>query len=243
MKLLFVRHGDPDYVHDDLTEAGKREALLLVPRMERESIDAFFLSPLGRAKATARPTLEKLGRDGIICDWLQEFSIPVFRPDRGGERSAIPWDWLPQDWLADERLMNRNLWRENEVMAEADVGGRYDRVVASFDALLASRGYVRNGLYYLAEKPNTDTLVFFCHFGVGCVLLSHLMNCSPMILWQGLSMAPSSVTTVYTEERRKGIAVFRTAAIGDVSHLYAADVAPSFAARFCEVHGNGERED
>ena len=25
MKLLIIRHGDPDYEHDDLTEVGKRE--------------------------------------------------------------------------------------------------------------------------------------------------------------------------------------------------------------------------
>ena len=44
-------------------------------------------------------------------------------------------------------------------------------------------------------------------------------------------------------ERRPGIAVFRAAAIGDVSHLYAAGQEPSFAARFCEVYGNGDRVD
>ena len=29
MRLIFIRHGDPDYVHDTLTEKGKREAELL----------------------------------------------------------------------------------------------------------------------------------------------------------------------------------------------------------------------
>ena len=33
MKLLLIRHGDPDYVHDDLTEIGKREAELLSGRI------------------------------------------------------------------------------------------------------------------------------------------------------------------------------------------------------------------
>ena len=64
-----------------------------------------------------------------------------------------------------------------------------------------------------------------------------------MVLWHGLCMAPSSVTTVYTEERRPGTAAFRAAAIGDVSHLLAKGTEPSFAARFCEVYGNGERVD
>ena len=29
MKLLLIRHGDPDYTHDSLTEKGQREAELL----------------------------------------------------------------------------------------------------------------------------------------------------------------------------------------------------------------------
>ena len=32
MRLIFIRHGDPDYVHDTLTEKGKREAELLAQR-------------------------------------------------------------------------------------------------------------------------------------------------------------------------------------------------------------------
>ena len=85
--------------------------------------------------------------------------------------------------------------------------------------------------------------MFFCHFGTSCVLLSHLMNVSPMVLWHGTCMAPASVTTVYTEERRPGIAYFRAAAMGDTSHLYVKGAGPSFSGRFCEVHGNGERVD
>ena len=82
--------------------------------------------------------------------------------------------------------------------------------------------------------------MLFCHFGVECVLLSHLMHVSPMPLWHSLCAAPSSVTTIYTEERRQGIASFRVSAFGDTSHLYAAGEDPSFAARFCETWDNKE---
>ena len=243
MRLLIIRHGDPDYEHNDLTPAGRTEAELLVPRLQREEITEFYSSPLGRAKATARPALEALGRTAAEYDWLREFSIPILRPDKNGAYSFVPWDWLPADWLQDPRLLDRELWRENEIMAAEDVGGRYDRVTAEFDKLLEAHGYRRNGLLYDAVRPNSETLAFFCHFGLGCVLLSHLMNCSPMVLWQGMCMPPSSVTTVYTEERRPGTAVFRTLSMGDISHLYAAQVQPSFAARFCEVYGDGNRID
>ena len=214
MKLLIIRHGDPDYEHDDLTEVGKREAQCLAARIAPMKVREYFVSPLGRAKATAAPTLEKAGRQATEYDWLRELSIPVARPDKNGELSRVPWDWLPQDWLRDTRLMSAEHWMENEVMRGGRVGEAFEHVTRAFDALLARYGYEREGLLYRVREPNEDTLVFFCHLGLGCALLSHLMNCSPMVLWQGTVMAPSSVSVVHTEERRPGYASFRAASIG-----------------------------
>ena len=116
--------------------------------------------------------------------------------------------------------------------------------LASDVTLLASHGYVRDGLTYRAEHANNDTIVFFCHFGLECVLLSHLLHISPMVLWHGTCAAPSSVTTLVTEERRPGIAYFRMSSFGDISHLYVKDEPPAFAARFCECYDNeDERHD
>lgn len=109
-------------------------------------------------------------------------------------------------------------------------------MTGSLDELLAAHGYRRQGEIYRAERPNTDTVVLFCHFGVECVLLSRMLNLSPMVLWHGFCAAPSSVTTLITEERREGEAYFRLGAFGDTSHLYAGGREPSFAARFCEMY-------
>ena len=242
MRLLLIRHGDPDYEADGLTETGKIEAELLAERMAGLDVTEYFVSPMGRARQTARPALEKTGRTAVECDWLREFSIGVRRPDCGG-LSLVPWDWLPQDMGKSPLLWEREHWFEHPVFAEMDLKGHYDRVVGAFEALLARHGYVREGLCYRVERANSDTLAFFCHFGVSCVLMSRLMNVSPMALWHGLAMAPTSVTTIYSEERRPGIASFRASAVGDISHLYARGREPSFSARFCEVYGNGDRVD
>jgi hypothetical protein len=102
-------------------------------------------------------------------------------------------------------------------------------------------GYKRFDNYYKAVSPNEDTIVLFCHFGLECVLLSHLLGISPMVLWHGFCAAPTSVTTVVTEERVKGKAYFRVSAFGDTSHLYAVGEKPSFSARFCETYDNFEQ--
>ena len=243
MKLLLIRHGEPDYYTDTLTERGQREAELLAERIAPMDITEYFVSPLGRAVETARPTLEKAGRTAVTYDWLREFDIRVHRPDKEGGLSVVPWDWLPQDLAANPVLLDREHWFEHPVLAEMDVKAAADRVFAAFDELLASHGYVRDGLVYRAERPNSDTLAFFCHFGLACLLMSRLMNVSPLVLWQGLVMVTSSVTTFCTEERRPGVASFRASSVGDISHLYVAGQTPSFAARFCEVYGNGDRID
>lgn len=243
MKLLIVRHGDPNYEIDSLTEKGWREAEFLAQRLAETEIKAFYVSPLGRARDTASATLKKLGRTAVECPWLREFLAPIRRPDIG-EMCGVCWDWLPQDWMVEERYFLPEAWSETEIMREGDVRREYDRVAENLDALLESHGYRRKGRYYEAVRPNNDTIVFFCHFGVECVMLSHLLNISPMVLWHGTCAAPTSVTTVVTEERRQGVASFRVIAFGDTSHLYMHGEPPAVSARFRECYDNEwERRD
>ena len=79
MRILIVRHGDPDYEKDSLTPKGFREAELLAERLCQLDVKAFYCSPLGRAQDTARPTLQRLGRSAETLDWLREF--PPHRMD------------------------------------------------------------------------------------------------------------------------------------------------------------------
>ncbi len=239
MKLLIVRHGDPDYEIDSLTEKGWKEAEYLSEKLSRLDVKEFYVSPLGRAKDTASLTLKKMDREAIEYDWLREFDARIYRPDIS-DKKMIVWDWLPQDWMADERFFHYDQWYLNERLQEGHVKEAYDKVTEQFDTLLASLGYVRKGHFYQVEKPNNDTFVFFCHFGLGCVLLSHLLSVSPMVLWHTACAAPTSVMTLTTEERRKGIALFRMSSYGDISHLYANDEPPAFAGRFCEAYDNSE---
>lgn len=247
MRILIIRHAEPDYVHDALTEKGEREAALLAERLCKIPITACYISTMGRARKTAEPTLQKFASPDAPpvyeCDWLREFPHLIERPDKPGKVS-IPWDWLPQDWLPEDAYYDREKWYDTQVMKDGHVKEAYKKVIQSFDEVLASHGYVRKENHYQAVHPNRNVLAFFCHFGLECVLLSHLMNVSPMVLWHSTCALPSSVTSLYTEERRNGIAIFRMNAFGDISHLYAGDEAPSFAARYCETWDNmDERHD
>lgn len=127
LKLLIVRHGDPDYSIDSLTEKGWREAEYLAERLAGTEIKAFYVSPLGRAKDTASLTLKKLGRSAVECPWLREFDVLIQRPDVQ-DRKMIAWDWLPQDWMQEEQFFLPDGWYRQEILQAGGVKQEYDWV-------------------------------------------------------------------------------------------------------------------
>jgi probable phosphoglycerate mutase len=153
LKLLIVRHGDPDYEHDSLTEKGWKEAEYLSERLAHLPINCFYVSPLGRAKDTASCTLKKRGETAVECAWLREFSAPIHRPDVTDQKK-VTWDWLPQDWMKEPRFFQLDHWHEPEILQEGKVKEEYDWVTGNLDILLEHHGYKRNGAYYQSVRPN-----------------------------------------------------------------------------------------
>lgn len=253
MRLLLIRHGDPDYIHDTLTEKGDREAELLAELLAGEEIDDIYMSPMGRAQKTASYTLDRLGKTGKTLEWLHEFEcrmdinhsdiLKKAYPDArkledGTLARGIPWDMLPSSLMRDPAYLDPRKWRESLVAQNSNMTEVYDWVAGELDCLLEGYGYRREGGCYHVSRESRKKVALFCHFGVSCVLLSHLWNCSPFIPWHFLGMQPSSVTELVTEERESGTAIFRALRIGDISHLKMGGEAPSFMGRFCEVNSD-----
>lgn len=235
MKILIIRHAEPDYSIDSLTKKGFKEAEFLSERLCRYGISDIYVSPLGRAKDTASFTLKKLGKTAKERDWLREFPTLVSKPNR---ENSVAWDWLPQDWTKNEAFYDCDRWFTPREFSESGILADFRKVQNGIDDVLAHHGYFREQRIYRVEKANNDCIALFCHFGVECVILAHLLGISPMPLWHGFCALPSSVTTVVTEERRRGIASFRVCGFGDLSHLYEKGEEPSFSARFCECFDN-----
>lgn len=223
MRIIFVRHGDPDYANDTLTEKGWREAALLAERVSKWEVTDFYVSPLGRARDTASLSLEKMGRTAETFDWLREFHGPVNDPTRG--ENVIPWDFYPEYWTKIPEMYDKDGFGDTEVMKSGLVMDEYKRISGELDALLAKYGYVREGGLYRTDRTERAardaTIVLFCHMGVTLFLCSHLLGISPVVLTSGFFLAPTSVTVLASEERRPGAAYFRCQTAGDTSHLKA----------------------
>ena len=236
MKLIFVRHAEPDYTIDSLTEKGWREAEILSHRVAKWKIKDIYCSPLGRAKDTASLSLKALGREAEICEWLQEFYFTII--DEETAKPTIAWDFLPDYFIPNGDLHDKDEWYNTAVMKSGDIAKHYFEVTTAFDKLLAKHGYRRreDGVYEVVEH-NDDVLVFFCHFGITSLLTGYLTGIAPPTLWQGFFMAPTSISVIGSEERKPGQAAFRVQVYGDASHLTEAGEPLSASGYFTDMFG------
>ena len=168
MRLIIVRHGDPDYEKDSLTEKGFKEAELLSNRIAKLNIKKVYCSPYGRAQDTSKPSLEKLGIKAETLDWLKEFPGYIINPVNGTK--SIPWDFLPSFWTTEAGFYDKKKWRDVDIMKTGNAVETYDYVCKKLDELLSKHGYEHCGGFYKAVSPNTDTIIMFCHFGIECVM-------------------------------------------------------------------------
>ena len=76
MKLIFIRHGDPDYATDSLTPTGTEEARRLHDFLKNENLGDIYCSPLGRAMKTAELALGST-ENVTTKEWLKEFNSQV----------------------------------------------------------------------------------------------------------------------------------------------------------------------
>ena len=143
MRLIFIRHAEPDYEHKCLTEKGYREAEILSRRTKDwTNIRKVYVSPLPRARMTAEPTLREWGRDAEVIPFLQEFDYKITHPSTG--TMHVPWDLFPEYFSQYPELYDRDRWltaplyRSNPAIEPA-----YRELTAGIDAILAENGYFR----------------------------------------------------------------------------------------------------
>ena len=240
MRIIFIRHGDPNYGKDALTEKGIREAELLSERTVKwNAITDIYCSPYGRAKETASYSLERMNREAVILPWLHEFDYAIDDPVTG--RHGVPWDFMPEYWTEIPEMYGKESWKETEIYrSNPSLVPAYDDVCKNLDELLGTYGYRRYHNYYLTDRtePQTAqdaTIVCFCHLGIILVMLSHLLGISPAVLFHSFYIAPTSVTVLASEERMLGKASFRVQVMGDTGHLRDGDEKVSASGYFTDT--------
>lgn len=223
MRLLIIRHADPEYVTDSLTAAGKKEAEALAARFStglEGRITHIYTSPKGRARATASYTEAALGKTAAVEEWTRELSYWPRLPgtERPGEGGLAMWDLSADAVRANPDLGHASQW---SLVTDIEAARpHFEQLQIDSDAFLARHGYVRDGYRYRIVKPNRDIVAVFCHGGFGLTWLAHLLNIPLSVAWTSFYLAPSSVTTILFDERSADFASPRAIGISDTGHLY-----------------------
>ena len=74
MRVLFIRHADPDYARDTITEIGHQQARALARKLFETRLERLYVSPMGRAQATARYIAETQQLEPVTLDWMRELN-------------------------------------------------------------------------------------------------------------------------------------------------------------------------
>jgi len=226
MLLYIIRHGDPDYANDCLTEKGKLQAEALSKRFTDIKLDRIYSSPMGRARQTAEPTCRVQGLDYTVEEWTseslawQDFAVPRVN---GKGRAWAFWMVDEQTKLYDPAILAGKPWYEADYLKGSNSVEGYKRIVDASDEFLARQGYVREDKLYRCENPSDDRVAVFCHEGFGSLWLSHLLNIPHNILATAYSITHSGVTILDFPDREKGsMCAPCCLCYSDMSHIFAA---------------------
>ena len=165
MRIIFVRHGEPDYEKDCLTATGRMQAQAAAERLAREGIEEIYASPNGRAAETAAYTAERLGLPVRTLDYMHEISW-------GGP--GVPQEghpWTLSDWLVAREDFDfyHADWRQHPYFKNNVAVNYLEDISRRFDALLLRQGYRHEGTRYFCETDRQKTFAVFSHGGFLCV--------------------------------------------------------------------------
>ena len=224
MRLIMLRHGEPNYQKDCLTERGRRQAEAAAERLAREGITEIYASPMGRAAETASFTAKRCALPVETLEYMHEISW-------GGEGvpdEGHPWD-LSYLMIAEENFefLGDN-WRQHRYFRHNEATAHFDRISAQFDAFLEARGYRHEGRRFFCTAEENRTIALFSHGGSGACVLAHLLSLPfPYVL----TVMPYDFTSIIILEfpHEPGQYVHpRLELFNDVGHLAGAASGPVF---------------
>ena len=226
MLFYYIRHGDPIYDPDMLTENGKLQAEALSRRLVSSGISEIYASTSNRAVQTAEPLAEKLGLPITKLDWCNEYHAwkDFSFKDENGKTS-----WLMQDerylkLFASDEIVNLGYrWYEHPAFAETHCADGVARIAENSDILFKSLGYehdLHTHSYITNENAAEDKRVaLFAHGGFGRAFLSYILDI-PYPMFMKFEYSHTGMTVIQFKARNDGIALPKVLQYSGDSHLY-----------------------
>lgn len=222
MFLYIIRHGDPDYTTDSLTELGKMQAEAVGKRLFAADIDRVFSSPLGRARETAAPLCRLAGLECNIEEWAREVDGEYTRTTvEGGEPKSI--SLVQNTYYRAEGNIDLDFEHSYESIGIRDTKMRECvRVIErGGDEFLERLGYKKEGGVYRILRPNEERVALFCHGMMGRAWISTLLHIPFHIMWASFNYTHTGVTVLEFRNNQNGLTAPKCLVYSDLSHIYA----------------------
>lgn len=223
MYLYLIRHGDPNYALDCLTERGKLQAAAVAQRLQHAGITQVYSSPMGRAKETAQYTCDLLGLPMQIEPWSHEILNDHIRSTGFPEGEPTVLYRVQNSFYLENGMYDLPFSQSADApgFRETEIALAQKEIVEGGRDFLARLGYrEENGLYRI-ENPNEERVALFCH---GCFLftwMAELLHIPLHVAWAGFSFTHTGVTVLRFSNNKNGVTSPRCLTCSDISHLYA----------------------
>lgn len=217
MNIYIVRHGNPDYCTDRLTELGHIQAEACAEDMLELNIDEIYSSPYGRAQETAAHLADKLGKDITILPWAHE--VEHYGDNgHGGVTMAVQMD--PAFLRSPELEAMGDDWAKHPAFRdEAGARKMVDEVYEGMRELLASYGYEEEGKRFRVRESSEKNIAIFCHAGTFLIMAEYLLRMPAMFGWSSFFTWQTGISWVNFTASECGYSVPRFYSMGKTDHL------------------------
>jgi len=222
MEIVLIRHGEPEWVRDGinidnppLTERGVRQAAAMAEFLRDEHFDEVYCSPLVRARQTAAPLFEALGRSEQIAPWLEEIRNPIWH--------GTPQEKAQAAYDEQRARVSHDRWRGIE--GGEHVADFVERINAGCALFMEERGVRRQEtelpMWHLDDVDRRIALV--AHAGTNSVTICRLLGipATPWE-WDRMVIQHASVSRLRSFEMGDGH-TFSLTRLSDTEFLPAAD--------------------
>ena len=214
MKIIFVRHGHPNYQLDCLTELGHPQAEAAAERLKDEKIDKIFSSSCGRAVQTAEHIAARHNLDVTQLDFIREIRWGY----KDTEDYVHPWT-LADEWVKKGKNINDNNWQNDPEYKGVTLAADYNKVALEFDKWLSGFGFEREGNYYKVTRKNDDTIMLTSHAGASTAAISHFFNIPFLTACYSIGCDYTAITVVTINGEQGEIVAPRFELINDAKHI------------------------
>lgn len=223
MRIIIVRHGEPNYEKDCLTPLGIRQAKAVAKRLADEGIEEIYSSPMGRARETAQETADLLGFGEVkIVDFMHELAWGTV----GGPLYGDGHPWMISDEMVNEGWdLNRTDWKTHPGFINNRIVKEIEHVEEQTDFWLSTLGYQREGLYYrnVHEDDKQHAIALFCHGGSSTAMLARMLNLTFPYLCATLHLGHTGIATIRFTRRPGELCIPTMDLMGDERHKIGVD--------------------